>query len=202
MEDAYLTISKLSEGIYKEKGSKFLAFACPIYSEDDFKEFIQQLKNDYHDARHHCYAFRLGLTENEYRYSDDGEPNNSAGKPIYGQLLSNNITNVAVVVVRYFGGTKLGVGGLITAYKEATADAIRNANIISKTVDHYYQLLFDYPVMSEVMNFIKLHQLNVSHQVFEHSCLIEFNIRITEAENIITELEKIEGIQLKLIKTI
>ena len=202
MKDAYLTISKPSEGIYKEKGSKFMAFACPVYSEDDFKAFIQQLKMDYHNARHHCYAFRLGLTEHEYRYSDDGEPNNSAGKPIYGQLLSNNITNVAVVVVRYFGGTKLGVGGLITAYKEATADAIRNATIISKTVDHYYQLLFDYPVMSDVMHFVKLHQLQVYHQVFEQSCLMEFNIRITEAENIITEFEKIEGIQLKLIKTI
>lgn len=202
MSDAYLTIKKPSEGIYKEKGSKFIAFAYPILSEEDFKEHLQQLKKDYHDARHHCYAFKLGLTENEFRYSDDGEPNNSAGKPIYGQILSNNLTNIAIIVIRYFGGTKLGVGGLITAYKEATADAINNAKIIEKTVNNYYKIYFDYPVMSDVMNFIKQHQLDVTNQVFENSCEIDFNIRTTETENIIIELEKIEGLKIKLVNTI
>ena len=202
MSDAYLTIKNPSEGIYKEKGSKFIAFAYPILSEEDFKEHLQQLKKDYHDARHHCYAFKLGLTENEFRYSDDGEPNNSAGKPIYGQILSNNLTNVAIIVIRYFGGTKLGVGGLITAYKEATADAINNAKIIEKTVNNYYKIYFDYPVMSDVMNFIKQHQLDVTNQVFENSCEIDFNIRTTETENIIIELEKIEGLKIKLVNTI
>lgn len=202
MSDSYLTIAKPSEGIYKEKGSKFIAFAYPIFNEDDFKNYLAELKKDYHDARHHCYAFKLGLTENEYRYSDDGEPNNSAGKPIYGQILSNNITNVAIVVVRYFGGTKLGVGGLITAYKEAAADAIKNGKIVSKTINNYYRITFDYPAMSDVMNFIKQHQLGVTQQVFENNCLIEFNIRTTEAEHMIHELKKIEGVKIELLRTI
>ncbi|MCB9335575.1 MAG: YigZ family protein [Flavobacteriales bacterium] len=202
MSDAYLTIKKPSEGIYKEKGSKFIAFAYPILSEEDFKEHLQQLKKDYHDARHHCYAFKLGLTENEFRYSDDGEPNNSAGKPIYGQILSNNLTNVGIVVVRYFGGTKLGVGGLITAYKEAAADAINNAKIIEKTVNNYYQVFFDYTIMSEVMNFIKQQDLNVTNQLFENSCLIEFNIRTSEAGNIIEQFEEIDGVSIKFMRTI
>lgn len=200
--DSYLTIAKPSEGIYKEKGSKFLAFAYPIFSEDDFKVYQQELKKLHHDARHHCYAFKLGLTENEYRYSDDGEPNNSAGKPIYGQILSKNLTNVGIVVVRYFGGTKLGVGGLITAYKEAAADALNNAKIIERTVNNFYQITFDYTVMSDVMNFVKQHNLNVTNQVFENSCLIEFNIRQSESEHLVKELEKIEIVKVKFMKTI
>lgn len=202
MNDSYLTIKNPSEGIYKEKGSKFLAFAYPILSEEEFKEHLQQLKKDYHDARHHCYAFKLGLTENEFRYSDDGEPNNSAGKPIYGQILSNNLTNVGIIVVRYFGGTKLGVGGLITAYKEAASDAINNARMIEKTVNNYYKLFFDYPIMSDVMNFIKQHQLDVTNQVFENNCLIEFNVKISEADIIIQQLEKFEGVKIYHLYTI
>lgn len=200
--DTYQTIAATSEGIYKEKGSKFLAFAYPIFSEEEFKNHLAQLKKDYHDARHHCYAFKLGLTENEYRYSDDGEPNNSAGKPIYGQILSKNITNVGIVVVRYFGGTKLGVGGLVTAYKEAAADALQNARIIEQTVNNFYQILFDYPVMSEVMTFIKKHDLEVSNQVFENDCLIEFNIRQNEAGFVVNELEKMEGLKIKFVRVL
>ncbi|MBE7441599.1 MAG: YigZ family protein [Flavobacteriales bacterium] len=200
--DTYQTIAAASEGIYKEKGSKFLAFAYPIFSEEEFKNHLAQLKKDYHDARHHCYAFKLGLTENEYRYSDDGEPNNSAGKPIYGQILSKNITNVGIVVVRYFGGTKLGVGGLVTAYKEAAADALQNARIIEQTVNNFYQILFDYPVMSEVMTFIKKNELNITKQLFENTCLIEFGIRKSEADTVVSELEKIEGVKVKFLRTI
>lgn len=200
--DTYQTIAASSEGIYKEKGSKFLAFAFPIFSEEEFKNHLAQLKKDYHDARHHCYAFKLGLTENEYRYSDDGEPNNSAGKPIYGQILSKNLTNVGIVVVRYFGGTKLGVGGLVTAYKEAAADALNNAIIIEQTVNNYYQISFDYMVMSEIMNFIKKYELTVSKQIFENNCLIEFSIRQNEAGFVVNELEKMEGLEIEFIKTI
>ena len=200
--DTYQTIAAPSEGIYKEKGSKFLAFAYPIFSEEEFKNHLTQLKKDYHDARHHCYGFKLGLTENEYRYSDDGEPNNSAGKPIYGQILSKNLTNVGIVVVRYFGGTKLGVGGLVTAYKEAAAVALNNAIIIEQTVNNYYQISFDYTVMSEIMNFIKKHELTVSKQVFENSCLIEFSIRQNKADIVINEFEKIDGIKIEFVKTI
>lgn len=200
--DTYQTIAASSEGIYKEKGSKFLAFAFPIFSEEEFKTHLTQLKKDYHDARHHCYAFKLGLTENEYRYSDDGEPNNSAGKPIYGQILSKNITNVGIIVVRYFGGTKLGVGGLVTAYKEAAADSLNNAIIIEQTVNNYYQITFSYPVMSEVMNFVKKHELIVSKQIFENNCLIEFSIRQTEAGFVVVELEKIEGLKIELVRVL
>lgn len=200
--DTYQTIAASSEGIYKEKGSKFLAFAFPIFSEEEFKTHLTQLKKDYHDARHHCYAFKLGLTENEYRYSDDGEPNNSAGKPIYGQILSKNITNVGIIVVRYFGGTKLGVGGLVTAYKESAADALNNAIIVEQTVNNFYQITFDYPVMSEVMNFIKKHELTVSKQIFEEHCLIEFSVRQTEAAFVVNELEKMEGLKIEFVKTI
>lgn len=202
MADSYFTIKTPSEGIYKEKGSKFIAFAYPIYSEEEFKEHLAQLKKDYHDARHHCYAFRLGLSENEYRYSDDGEPNNSAGKPIYGQLLSSNITNIAIIIIRYFGGTKLGVGGLITAYKEAAKDAISNAKIVKRTVNHYYKIKFDYLAMSDVMGFVKLNNINITNQVFENSCLIEFNIRIQKAEQMISELEKIEDVKIEFLRTI
>ena len=202
MDDFYFSIKTPSEGIYKEKGSKFLAFAYPIFSEDEFKTHLQELKKSHHDARHHCYAFKLGLTENEYRYSDDGEPNNSAGKPIYGQILSKNITNVGIVVVRYFGGTKLGVGGLVTAYKEAAADALHNAEIVEQTVNIFYQITFEYTAMSDVMNFIKLKQLNVTQQIFEENCLVEFSIRQTEAENIVINLSKIKDVSVKFLKTI
>ncbi|MGE0561576.1 MAG: YigZ family protein [Flavobacteriales bacterium] len=200
--DTYFTIETASEGIYKEKGSKFLAFAYPVFSEEDFKEHILELKKSHHSARHFCYAFKLGLTKNEYRYSDDGEPNNSAGKPIYGQILSKNLTYVGIVVVRYFGGTKLGVGGLVTAYKEAAANALNNAKIVGQTVNNFYRITFDYTIMNEVMTFIKQHNLNVTKQVFETSCSIEFNIRQTEAEFIIHELEKIDGLIVKFLKTL
>lgn len=200
--DTYLTISSSSQGIYKEKGSKFLAFAFPIFSEEEFKTHLTQLKKDYHDARHHCSAFKLGLTENEYRFSDDGEPNNSAGKPIYGQILSKNLTNVGIVVVRYFGGIKLGVGGLVTAYKEAAADALNNAEIKEQTINNFYQITFDYGVMSEVMNFIKKHELLVSKQVFETSCLIEFNIRQNKAGFVVNEFEKMDGLEIEFVKTL
>lgn len=202
MSDSYLTIAKTSEGLYKEKGSKFISYAFPMFSEDDFKEQLSKLKKDYHDARHHCYAFKLGLNDNEYRFSDDGEPNNSAGKPIYGQILSNNLTNVGIIVLRYFGGTKLGVGGLVTAYKEAAKDALINAKVVKRTVNNFYRITFEYLVMSEVMNFVKLNNLNVTHQVFEDNCLIEFNIRTSEADQLIKEINAIKGLKIILLRTI
>jgi len=200
ISDKYNSIAKKSEGIYKEKGSKFLAFAYPIFSEKEFKEYLAQLKKDYHDARHHCYAFKLGLDENNYRYSDDGEPNNSAGAPIFGQIQSFRLTNIAIVVVRYFGGTKLGVGGLVTAYKEAAKDALQNATVIQKTVDNYYQLEFGYELMSEVMSFIKQNQLEVINQTMTEKSIIEFRIRQAEAHEIINLLQKIESLKIELLK--
>lgn len=202
MLDQYKTIATPAEGIYKEKGSKFIAFAYPVFSEKEFKEKLILLKKDYHDARHHCYAFKIGLTENEYRYSDDGEPNNSAGAPIYGQIQSFGLTNITIVVIRYFGGTKLGVGGLITAYREATKDALNNAKIIFRTVDDIYELQFGYEIMSDVMNFIKKNNLEVVSQTLEEIGIIQFRIRQSKSSSITDQLEKIEGIQLIFKKTI
>lgn len=202
MEDSYLTIANRSEGLYKEKGSKFIAIASAIYSEDEFKEFLNEVKKEYHDARHHCYAFKFGLTENEYRYNDDGEPNNSAGAPIYGQIQSFNVTNIAIIVVRYFGGTKLGVGGLITAYKEAAKDALQNAKIIERTVNNFYRIQFGYEIMSDVMNFIKQHQLDVTSQVLEEKGTIQFRIRQSGAKELIENLNKIKGLSVQFLKTV
>ncbi len=200
--DTYKTIATPSKGIYKEKGSKFFGFAAPVYSEDDFKEFLAQLKKEYHDARHHCYAFKLGLDENYYRYSDDGEPNNAAGAPIYGQIQSFGLTNIAIVVVRYFGGVKLGVGGMIASYREAAKLALENATIIEQTVDNFYRLEFGYDIMSDVMNFVKQHQLNITKQILEESGTIEFRIRQSETENIIILLEKINNLKVTFLRTV
>ena len=202
MSDEYKTIATSSQGIYKEKGSKFIAVATPIYSEKDFKENLLQMKKDYHDARHHCYAFKLGLTDNEYRYSDDGEPNNSAGSPIYGQILSFEITNIVIVVIRYFGGTKLGVGGLITAYKEAAKEALNNAKIITRTLDNIYEIGFGYEIISDVMNFIKKNKLEVISQNLEEKGIIQFRIRKSESDSIVESLKKIESIKISFLKTV
>ncbi|MBL4592775.1 MAG: YigZ family protein [Flavobacteriales bacterium] len=202
MIDQYQTIETPSEGIYKEKGSKFIAFAYPVFSENEFKEKLQQLKKDYHDARHHCYAFRLGADLQQYRFSDDGEPSSTAGKPIFGQIQSFKLTNIAIIVIRYFGGTKLGVGGLITAYRAAAKDAIENANIISRTVDNVYEIQFGYEIMSDVMNFIKKQNLEVISQTLEEKGVIQFRIRQSEAESIVELLKKIEGLKIEFLTTI
>lgn len=200
MPDQYKTIASQTEGLYKEKGSKFIAIAFPIFYEEEFKEKLQLLKKDYHDARHHCYAFRLGLTENEYRYSDDGEPNNSAGSPIFGQIQSFELTNIAIIVIRYFGGTKLGVGGLITAYKEAAKDALNNAKIVNRTVDNTYEIQFKYDIMSDVMNFIKKNNLEVISQILEETGVVQFRIRQSESVELISNLKEIQGIKIELLK--
>jgi len=163
---------------------------------------MQELKKEYHDARHHCYAFKIGLSGNEYRYSDDGEPNNSAGAPIFGQIKSFELSNIGIIVVRYFGGTKLGVGGLITAYKEAAKDAILNTTIINQTVDNFYQIVFGYEIMSDVMNFIKKNELEVTSQILEEVGTIQFRIRQSEAENLLKQLKKIEGLKIDFLRTI
>ena len=198
----YKTIAAPSEGIYKEKGSKFIAFAFPVFSEEDFKDKLQELKKEYHDARHHCYAYKLGLDENHYRMNDDGEPNNTAGKPIFGQIQSFELTNIAIIVVRYFGGTKLGVGGLITAYKEAAKDALNNANVVNRTVDDFFEINFGYEIMSDLMNFIKKNNLEVISQVLEEKGVIQFRIRQSEAQTIINQLEKIKGLKVNFLRTI
>jgi uncharacterized YigZ family protein len=173
MAENYFTISKAVESLYKEKGSKFLSFLYPVTSVDEVKEILTQLKKKYYDATHHCYAYIIGADKEQFRMNDDGEPSSTAGKPIYGQLQSNNLTNVLLVVVRYFGGTKLGVSGLIKAYKESSAECIAQAEIIEKQVKNKYRIYFAYEDMNLVMNILKQNNAEQKHQIFDLNCQIE-----------------------------
>jgi uncharacterized YigZ family protein len=173
---SYRTIQQASEGNYKEKGSKFLGFAFPVQSESDVKQKIADLKKQYFDARHHCYAYMLGEDKMKYRAFDDGEPNHSAGDPILGQIRSKNLTNVLVVVVRYFGGVKLGVGGLISAYRLAAEDALNNSTVIEKEVFKKYFILYPYVSTPEVMKLIKQYEVEINSQSFENDCTLDVAI--------------------------
>lgn len=200
--DIYKTISSESEGLYKEKGSKFIGYAFPVSSEEEIKEHIARLKKDFYDARHHCYAYILGADKLNFRANDDGEPSSTAGKPILGQILSNDLTNILIVVIRYFGGTKLGASGLINAYKTAAADTINNAEIIEKTVNDIYDIHFDYLVMNDIMKIIKDDQPEQIGQDFNLTCKITLSIRQSETEKLIDKFEKITSVKTEYIKTI
>lgn len=173
MAEKYFTIDKSVESIYKEKGSKFLSFLYPVSSVDEVKEYLTQLKKKYYDATHHCYAYIIGYDKETFRMNDDGEPSSTAGKPIYGQLQSNDLTNVLLVVVRYFGGTKLGVSGLIKAYKESSAECIALAQIVEKQVKNKYNIYFAYEDMNVVMNILKQNNAEQKQQIFDLNCQIE-----------------------------
>lgn len=200
-DDTYKTITSPAEGIYKEKGSKFLAFAIPVVSEAEVKENVERLKKEYYDARHHCYAYILGHDKAVYRANDDGEPSGTAGRPIHGQLLSKDITNTLVVVVRYFGGIKLGVSGLITAYKAATKDALDNAEIIEKTVNEVYRVKFEYPLMNDVMRLLKDENLDQFNQRFEMNCSLDFSVRKSKSARVTDAFSKIRGVTLSFVRT-
>ena len=202
MSDQYKTIAVPSEGYYKEKGSKFTGFAIPIFTEEEFKTHLARIKKENPDSGHYCYGFRIGANNKLYRYSDDGEPSSTAGKPIFGQIQSYGLTNIMIVVTRYFGGTKLGVGGLITAYRAAAKEALENAKIINRTVDNVYQIQFGYDIMSPVMNFVKKNNLEVISQVLEEIGTIQFRIRQSEAENLIEQFGKIESLKIEFLKTV
>ena len=173
MAEKYFTIEKSVESIYKEKGSKFLSFLYPVSSVDEVKEYLTQLKKKYYDATHHCYAYIIGYDKEIFRMNDDGEPSSTAGKPIYGQLQSNDLTNVLLVVVRYFGGTKLGVSGLIKAYKESSAECIALAEIVERQVKNKYNIYFAYEDMNVVMNILKQNNAEQKNQIFDLNCQIE-----------------------------
>jgi uncharacterized YigZ family protein len=175
--DTYLTIKEPAQGLFKDKGSKFLAFAYPVHSEDEIHLIYKQLKKKYYDATHHVYAFRLGADKKIFRASDDGEPSNSSGPPILGQIRSHDLTNIFIVVVRYFGGTKLGVPGLINAYKTAAEDVIRKSQIIEKTVNDIIEIKFEYPQMNMVKKIIKDENLQELEQKFELTCSITISVR-------------------------
>lgn len=183
-DDTFLTLAAPSEGLYKEKGSKFLAFAYPVTGEEEIKAHVERIKKEYFDARHHCYAYCLGPKKETFRQNDDGEPSGTAGKPIHGQLLSKDITDCLIVVVRYFGGIKLGVSGLINAYKTAARDAIDNAQIVEKTVDDEYRVKFEYTLMNDVMRILKDFAIPPKNQIFELDCQLDFAIRQSKSQQI------------------
>lgn len=178
--DTYLTLAAQSEGLYKEKGSKFIAYAIPCYSEEEVKEHLNNWRKEHHQARHVCYAYRLGLDKSIFRANDDGEPSNSAGQPILGQIQSFNLTNILIAVVRYFGGTKLGVGGLIVAYKTAAKEAIEAGKIIEKQVYQNYLLSFQYDALPEVMSICKQMNLMQSEQQFDIQCSLKVSVPVND----------------------
>jgi uncharacterized YigZ family protein len=201
-DDTYKTIIAPSEGVFKDRGSKFLAFAFPFNKEDQLKEIIIGLKAEHAKARHWCYAYRLTRDRSVFRVNDDGEPSGTAGRPILNILLSKEITNVLVVVVRYFGGTLLGVPGLINAYKLATEDALKQAQIIEKKVKDIYEVSFEYFQMNEVMKLIKDEHLDSFEQEFDLTCKIKIAVNQSDVNRIIDKLGQLQNIKTIFFQTV
>ena len=198
--DSYKTITQPSkERLFKDRGSKFYGYAFPISNEEEIKQKIELLKKQHYNARHWCYAWQLGKNYDHYRANDDGEPSNSAGMPIYGQLQSFNVTNVLIVVVRYFGGTKLGVGGLIKAYKNGAKLALENSNIIDKTINEKFLIKFEYPEMNTVMRIIKDEKISIINQKLELNCEFIISIRKKEAEKVFEIFDNTYKVAIKII---
>ncbi|MBE0424195.1 MAG: YigZ family protein [Lutibacter sp.] len=199
--DTYKTIEKsCGDALFKEKGSKFIGYVFPIEKEDDVKKHIDELKKKHHAARHWCYAWQLGVEEKSYRVNDDGEPNNSAGNPIYGQILSKDLTNLLVVVVRYFGGTKLGVGGLINAYKTTAKLILDEAEIVNKTVNVTFQLIFEYQDMDKVMRIIKENNLEIMDQKMNLNCVFLIEVRKKIVAKILQLFNDLRCLKIQEIK--
>lgn len=201
-DDRYKTIISPSEGIFRDKGSKFLAYAYPVRSDDELKKYLAALKSEHPKARHYCWAIRLSPDKSIFRINDDGEPSGTAGRPILNTLLSLDLTNIAVIVVRYFGGTLLGVPGLINAYKMATAEALSMAEIIELTVNDIYKVTFDYIRMNDIMKIIKDYNLRIISQNFENLCVIELEIPKAQVNTVLSKFEKTEPISLTYLKTL
>lgn len=200
-KDRYKTIvSKSEEVLFKDRASKFFGVAFPVKTEEEVKECLENLKTKHSKAGHFCYAWQLGENYEQYRANDDGEPSNSAGMPIYGQLQAFDVTNVLVVVLRYFGGTKLGVGGLINAYRTTAKMALENSKIVTKTIDFTFKISFDYPTMNKVMRVIKEQNLRIVDQVLELDCTIYILVRKKEADRIFELFEAIYGAEVKKVK--
>ena len=208
-DDTYKMLSVPGEGLYKEKGSKFIASAFTVTSEDEVKQALAESKKKYYDARHHCYAYMIGPDKACFRSSDDGEPSGTAGKPILNQILSKDVTNVCIIVVRYFGGIKLGVSGLINAYKTAARDAYKtaarealdNAQVVEKTINEIYSLEFEYPLMNEVMRIMKEENLEQQNQRFELDCYLEFSTRKNDASRVFDKFDNLFGVKITHLKT-
>ncbi len=196
IQTTYKTVKQQSEGLYKEKGSKFIAYAVSCYTEEEAKEYLEKWRKEHYQSRHVCWAYRFGLDKKQFRANDDGEPSNSAGAPILGQIQSFDLTNVLIGVVRYFGGVKLGVGGLIHAYREAASDALQQAKIIEIEVFHHIRATFNYETMPEVMNWLKRMNIEYSNQQFELDCKIEMKFPLDKISELKVQLEDIGEIDL------
>lgn len=197
IKDTYQTIKNNSKGLFKDKGSKFIAYAYPVSSEDEVKSYLQDLKKEHYSARHHCYAYRIGNEGEQYRANDDGEPSGTAGRPILGQLLSKELSNVLVIVVRYFGGTLLGVSGLINAYKNATINVLENSDIIEKIIEKKYLLEFDYPIQNYITRLIKEYNLEIKKATYNINCTLEIGVRLSLNQEVKGKFLKIEGLKIK-----
>ncbi|AXO78838.1 YigZ family protein [Olleya aquimaris] len=199
--DVYKTITKPSEEVlFKDKNSKFFGYAYPVTTEDEIKQHLEDLKKQHHQARHWCYAYQIGTETIAYRANDDGEPSNSAGMPIYGQIQSFEVTNVLIVVVRYFGGVKLGVGGLINAYRTGAQLALEASNIIERTINIDYLITCEYDLMNKVMRVIKEKNLNIINQKLELNCEITISVRKKEAESIKSIFDSIYKVDIKTLE--
>lgn len=202
MNDTFKTISQPSEGYITEKKSKFISHIFPVKTADEVKEILDEYRKKYYDARHVCWAYMLGWEREEFRSNDDGEPSGTAGRPILGQINSHELTDVLILVVRYFGGTLLGTSGLIKAYKEAAADAIANATIEEKTVDDTIEICFEYVLLSEVMRVLKQFDEVKSEQFFTENCQMILQIRKRQSPQLTNALSNIFGVQVKKIESI
>jgi uncharacterized YigZ family protein len=199
--DTYKTIKSASQGIYKEKGSRFFSFAVPVADQEEIKPLLDKIKKEHHEARHHCFAYMIGHERNIWRVNDDGEPSGTAGRPILGQINSFDLTNIILVVSRYFGGTLLGVSGLINAYRSAATSALLNAEITERTLQEYYEITYPYVSMNDVMRILKELNLGQSEQSFDLECRILLNFRVSVKENVLNRLSRIDGLKYRYIET-
>jgi len=200
--DKYKEIKSATTGVYKEKGSKFIAYSFPVHSEENVKEKLEEVKKLEHSARHHCYAYILNPDKSAQRVNDDGEPSSTAGKPILGQILTNDLTNILIVVVRYFGGVKLGVPGLIRSYKTAALDAISNSEIITKIIKEQFAVSFKYPQMNDVMRLVKEYNLEVVNTDFQIECNLIFAVAKSKSEEVVETFKKNYELTIKYLKTV
>lgn len=197
--DTYRSIASRSSGLFKDNGSRFIAFAYPVETEEEIKVLLDGLRKEYHDARHHCYAYRLGLDGSKWRANDDGEPSGSAGRPILGQIDSAGLSDILVVVVRYFGGIKLGIPGLIRAYRTSTADALSHATVMEKTAGKNYSVKFPYLSMNDVMKTVKDLSLPQKNQFFGECCSIELRVRLSQEDDFLDRISHVEGAEVEVI---
>ena len=199
--DTYKTIRAPAEGLYKEKGSRFVAIAIPVSDQEEIKPILEKIRKEHHEARHHCFAYMIGHKRTTWRVNDDGEPSGTGGRPILGQINSYGLTNIIIVVSRYFGGTLLGVSGLINAYRSAAASALQNADQVERTLQEYYEISYPYISMNDVMKILKDENIDQSGQSFELDCRIMINFRVSAKEKILHRLSRIDGLTYRYIET-